>query len=182
VSSTRSSPPAAIAGWIPSGYGEFAPEDRAGGSDVGLTKTWADSFPPCCRDTASVSHGGYSRASRRAPRRTFGRCSSAARAGHTRLRTVRSQVHFRLRSAVGDSAPPPPGVEGLERIGPRGPLPTVICARCWSSPITNCHSGPPHAPRLITGTPCAPELRGSLHTRPDRARLMPSFAWRLSRK
>src|SRR4051812_28446486 len=38
------------------------------------------------------------------------------------------------------------------------------------------HSGPPHAPRLITGTPRAPELRGSLQTRPDRARLMPSFA------
>src|SRR5215211_5577033 len=31
------------------------------------------------------------------------------------------------------------------------------------------HAGPPHAPRLITGTPCAPELRRSLPMRQDRS-------------
>src|SRR3954453_6897964 len=53
----------------------------------------------------------------------------------------------------------------------------VICARCWSSPITIATRGLLTLHGSITGTPCAPELRRSLHTRPDRVRLMPSFAW-----
>jgi hypothetical protein len=37
------------------------------------------------------------------------------------------------------------------------------------------HPGPPHAPRFITGTPRAPELRRSLPMRQDGSRLVPSF-------
>src|SRR5215216_1917132 len=42
------------------------------------------------------------------------------------------------------------------------------------------HAGPPHAPRLITGTPCAPELRRSLPMRQDRSPAHAIFRRRIS--
>jgi hypothetical protein len=39
----------------------------------------------------------------------------------------------------------------------------------------DCHLGPRHAPRLTTGTPCAPRLRRSGHTRQERSPAHGSF-------
>src|SRR5215217_7985576 len=68
-----------------------------------------------------------------------------------------------------------PGAADFPGLGVQ-PVGRDLCSMLVESHY-DCHSGPPHAPRFITGTPCAPELRRSLHTRPDRARLMPSFGW-----
>jgi hypothetical protein len=107
---------------------------------------------------AGARRGGHPRRSPVVPpRRTASRSSPPAR-----LESLPSKTAQELTDALTVRRRHP-GTADFTRLGVQ-PVGRDLHSMLVESHYDR-HPGPPHAPRSITGTPCAPELRRSLHAR-----------------